>query len=132
MSMKKWIIEDMCDRLDNWEGHTVYIGDLVSYIYQSPMVDGSILYSTYETREWIGKYMHDIAEAIEDYGLDEFERMDFSSAFTNPEAFHVDLVTYLAGDYIFKSEWIREHEDEEIELTEEVIETIKKELLEAI
>lgn len=128
--MKRWIIEDMCDRLDNWEGHTVYIGDLVSYIYQSPMVDGSILYSTYETREWIGRYMNDIAEAIEDYDLTEF--MDFSLAFTEPEAFHVNLVTYLAGDYIFKSEWVREHEDEEVELTEEIIETIKRELLEAI
>lgn len=125
--MKKWIIEDMCDKLDNWEGNTVYIGDLASYIYQSPMADGSILYSTFETREWIGKYMNDIAEAIEDYDLTEF--MDFSKAFTEPEAFHVSLVYELARNYLYESEWIREHEDEEIELTEEVIETIKKELL---
>ena len=130
MDMKKWIIEDMCDRLDNWEGNRLYIGDLASYIYQSPMADGSILYNTFETREWIGKYMNDIADAIEDYDLTEF--MDFSLAFTNPEAFHVGLVTYLARDYIFYSEWVREHEDEEVELTEEIIETIKRELLEAI
>ena len=128
--MKRWIIEDMCDRLDNWYGREICIGDLASYIYQSPMADGSILYSTFETREWIGKYMNDIAEAIEDYDLTEF--MDFSKAFTEPEAFHVSLVYELARDYLYESEWVREHEDEEIELTEEIIETIKRELLETI
>lgn len=128
--MKKWIIDDMLDRFDNWEGRTLYIGDLAYYIYQSATADGSILYSTYKTREWIGKYMNDIAEAIEDYDLTEF--MDFSLAFTEPEAFHVGLVTNLAREYIHESKWVQEHEDDEIELTEEVIETIKKELLEAI
>lgn len=128
--MKKWIIEDMLDRFDNWEGRTLYIGDLAYYLYQSPMADGSILYNTYETREWIGKYMNDIAEAIDTYELAEF--MDFSLAFTKPEAFHVDLVYSLAREYIHESKWVNEHEDDEIELTEDIIETIKKELLEAI
>ena len=128
--MKRWIIEDMCDRLDNWEGRTLYIGDLAYYLYQSPIADGSILYSTYKTRQWIGKYMNDIAEAIDDFDLGEY--MDFSKAFTEPEAFHVDLVMSLAREYIFESEWVREHEDEEVELTEDIIETIKKEWTEAI
>ena len=128
--MRTWMIEDICDRLENWEGRTLFIGDLAYYIYQSPMADGSVLYSTYETRQWIAKYFEDIAEAIEDYDLGEF--MDFSKAFTEPEAFHVDLVMTLAKEYIFESEWVKEHEDEEVELTEEIIETIKGELLATI
>lgn len=128
--MKRWIIEDMCDRLDNWEGRTLYIGDLAYYLYQSANADGSLLYNTYKTREWIGKYMNDIADAIEDYDLTEI--MDFSKAFTETEAFHVGLVMTLAREYIFDSEWVREHEDEEVELTEDIIETIKKELTESI
>lgn len=128
--MKMWIIEDMCDRLDNWEGRTLYIGDLACYLYESATADGSLLYSTYKTREWIGKYMNDIAEAIDDYELAEY--MDFALAFTEPEAFHVDLVTNLAREFIVESEWVKEHEDDEAELTEDVIETIKKELLETV
>lgn len=128
--MKRWIIEDMCDRLDNWEGRTLYIGDLAYYLYQSAYADGSLLYSTYKTRQWIGKYFEDIAEAIDDFDLTEF--MDFSKAFTEPEAFHVDLVSNLAREYIFESKWVKEHEDDEIELTEEIIETIKRELIKAI
>lgn len=33
--MKRWIIEDMVNRIDNWEGSTVYVGSLSTYIYHN-------------------------------------------------------------------------------------------------
>ena len=63
--MKRWIIEDMINRIDNWEGSTVYVGSLSTYIYQSVIANGSVLCNTYATREWIGKYLNDIADVIE-------------------------------------------------------------------
>lgn len=128
--MKRWIIENMCDRLDIWEGNTVCIGDLAYYIYQSAVADGSILYNTYLTREWIGKYLNDIADAIEDYELEDV--LDFKTIYTNPEDFHVSLVYYLSRAYIMESNWVSEHEDEEIELTRDIIDTITRELKECI
>ena len=52
--------------------------------------------------------------------------------FISPESFHVDLVFFLAREYIRLSDWVLEHEYDEIELTDDIIETIKKELLDAI
>ena len=128
--MKRWIIEDMINRLDNWEGSTIYIGSLSTYIYQSVIANGSVLCNTYATREWIGKYLNDIADVIDDYDL--YDVFDFSTIVTNPEDFHVNLVCFLAREYIMESDWVSEHEEEDVKLTKEIIDIIKKELLEAI
>ena len=132
MSMRTWMIEDICDRLDNWEGNEVVISDLPNYLYQSALADGSILYSTYKTRQWIAKYFEDIAEVVEDCVGDFDYCVDIKNVFTNPEAFHVDLCYFLSGWYLQDSEWVTEHYDEEVELTEEIIEIIKGELLATI
>lgn len=130
--MRTWLIEDICDRLENWEGNVVAISDLPNYLYQSALADGSILYSTYKTRQWIAKYFEDIAEVIEDYEYEIEDCVDLKQAFTNPEAFHVDLCYFLCSPLLHESEWINDNEDEEVELTEEIIETIKGELLATI
>lgn len=130
--MRTWLIEDICDRLDNWEGNEVVISELPNYLYQSALADGSIFYSTYKTRQWIAKYFEDIAEVIEDYEDEIDYCVDLKEAFTNPEAFHVNLCFFLCSPLLHESEWIDNNEDEEVELTEEIIETIKGELLATI
>lgn len=132
MSMRTWIIEDICEKFENWEGNDVIVADLPNYLYQSALADGSILYSTYETRQWIAKYFEDIAEVIEDREYEIEDCVDLKQAFTNPEAFHVDLCYFLCNSLLHESEWVSNNEDEEVELTEEIIETIKGELLATI
>lgn len=130
--MKRWIIEDICDKIDNWEGNEVYVSDLASYIYQSALADGSILYGTYKTRQWIAKYFEDIADVIYDYSGDFDYCVDIKDAFLSPESFHVGLVKFMAGIYLSEIPWVNEHESEAVCLTEQDIETIKEELLATI
>ena len=128
--MNKWIIEDMCNKLDYLVGHKLYIGELDYYIYQPSLANGTILYSKSKTIQWIVNYFDDIAGVIKECYLDD--SINFKKVFISPESFHVDLVFFLAREYIRLSDWVLEHEYDEIELTDDIIETIKKELLDAI
>ena len=129
--MKRWIIERICDELQEMIGRTLYVEELPWEIWQSENIDGSVLYSTYETRQWIAQYMEDIADLIYDYE-DLPTIIDFSDAFLAPEKFMVGIVIYATERYFTESQWVTEHWGDRVELTQEVIDVISEQLKQSI
>ena len=94
------------------------------------MANGTILYSKSKTIQWIVNYFDDIANVIKECYLDD--SINFKKVFISSESFHVDLVFFLAREYIRLSDWVLEHEYDEIELTDDIIKIIKGEILASV
>lgn len=117
------------ENLSNYNGQSVYMCDLAITITEGINVDGSATYSTYEAKEYIKEWWDEAAEVY------EYQKFNYGEVlhnpFEEPEAFHVCMiiegVSYLLSqcDTVGGDNW-----NEEIELTEEIINTILEELAE--
>lgn len=117
------------DNLNGYEGQSIYMCDLAHTITEGINVDGSATYSTYEAKEYIKEWWDDAADFYE-YCKFEFGECPHNP-FEKPEAFHclmiIEGVAHLLSqcDTVGGDNW-----NEEIELTEEIINTILEELAE--
>lgn len=84
------------DRLDDLEGYEHNLFDLGYDITQCDNVSGSVLYNTYETVQYLAENYFDVSEIVDELGD---ELIDTSIFFSNPEAFHVQILVVTA-EYI--------------------------------
>lgn len=116
---------ELIEKLKYYQDCEVYASDLGYYLFQSENVDGSVLYSTYYTKEFIKQHF-DLFGWLVDYVKENF-CMDLNP-FTTPEKAHVILCLEISRQFIDQLPYIQKNWDEEIVLDEKTIGILTDEL----
>lgn len=94
------IIDDVkdyiIDHLDDLEGYEHNLFDLGYDITEGDNGNGSVLYSTYDTVQYLAENYFDVQEIVDELGDG---LIDTSIFFSNPETFHVQILVTTV-DYI--------------------------------
>lgn len=117
--------EHILNHIDDYEGQSHYGCDLGDYLTETMNADGTFTYSTAKARELLQAWWDDAA----DYS--EYEDFNFgkrSNPFENVEAFLVRMVIEGVNGLMGKLPIIEENWNDELELTPEVIATIKEQV----
>lgn len=119
---KEMIMDELRDR----KGETHYACDLGLGITEYANYDGTLTYSTAEAKEYIREWWDEAS----DYW--EYEKFNFGenfhNPFDNPEAYMVCMVIEGVQSILAQTEVINSAWNDEIELTEDVINKIIEEI----
>ena len=119
------LIETIISRLNDYKGTTNYMCDLYSILFEYENIDGSVLYSTYQTKEFI-KENFDLFGDLVEYVRDN---MDYTlNPFSEPEKAHVILLLEASQSILSKLPTIDKFWNDEKELTPKLIKQLTKEL----
>ena len=119
------LIEIIVSRLNDYKGTTNYMCDLSSILFEGENADGSVLYSTYQTKEFI-KENFDLFGDLVEYVRDN---MDYTlNPFSEPEKAHVWLLLEASQSILSKLPTIDKFWNDNIELTPKLIKQLTKEL----
>ena len=122
-----FVKEVLIEELENYESESIYGCDLAFTLLEKYNVDGSYTYSTYESIQWIQENFTSIAEFIEEFDP-ESNGISLNNPFTDPEIFQVQIMLYASDQIMSKSQYVNDNWNNEIELTQEVINIITNEL----
>ena len=126
--MKKFtteLKETIIDRLNDYKNTTVYGCDLAYTLFERENIDGSVLYNTYLTKEFI-KENFDLFGDLVEYVKDN---MDYAlNPFSEPEKAHVWLLLEASQSILSKIPIIDKFWNDEKELTPKLIKQLTKEL----
>ena len=121
------LIETIISRLNDYKGTINYMCDLSSILFEGENADGSVLYSTYQTKEFI-KENFDLFGDLVEYVKDN---MDYTlNPFSEPEKSHVILLLEASQSILSKLPTINKFWNDEKELTPKLIKKLTKELKE--
>ena len=119
------LIETIISRLNEYEGTINYMCDLSSILFESENANGSVLYNTYLTKEFI-KENFDLFGDLVEYVQDN---MDYTlNPFNEPEKAHVWLLLEASRSILSKLPTIDKFWNDEKELTPKLIKQLTKEL----
>ena len=128
--LENWVMQEMVWHLKEMEGQTVYGCDLGFQLFEKENCDGSYTCNAYSAGEWIREYWHDLGGVVEEY---EFNYGELPvNPFDNPEVFQVQIILDMASSLAAESDYIKECWNDEIELTEDIIEKIVAEWSECL
>lgn len=130
-SIKNEVIEDLQEKLKDYEDVTIYACDLSYTLFESYNVDGTVTYNTYSAEMWIKNNWDNIGEVLEELKFqfdDSYFKDIVFDIWNNPEKFMV--IVYLeVGSYLLsKCNFIDNNWNEEIILTSDNIDLISKQL----
>ncbi|MFM2203700.1 MAG: hypothetical protein RLZZ605_664 [Bacteroidota bacterium] len=115
----------LIDKLNDYQGGTYYACDLSSTLFEGENANGSVLCSTYQTKEFI-KANFDLFGDLVEYCQDN---MDMAlNPFSEPEKAHVILLLEASSAILSKCPLIDKNWNNEIELTPKVIKTLIKQI----
>lgn len=118
--------EKILYELENYEGQTVYACDLGYKLTEDINANGSFTYS----RELAKDYLKEWWDEASDYW--EFEQLQFGehihNPFDNPEAYIVCMVIEGVNGLLSKCPLIEDNWNDEIELTDDVVSTLKQQV----
>ena len=119
------LIETIISRLNDYKGTTNYMCDLSSILFEGENIDGSVFYSTYQTKEFIKENFDlfcDLVEYVKD-------NMDYTlNPLQEPEKAHVWLLLEASQSILSKLPIIDKFWNDEKELTPKLIKQLTKEL----
>ena len=119
------LIETIISRLNDYKDATHYMCDLSSILFESENIDGSVLYNTYQTKEFI-KENFDLFGDLVNYVKDN---MDYTlNPFSEPEKAHVILLIEASQNILSKLPTIEEFWNDKKKLTPKLIKQLTKEL----
>ena len=119
------LIETIISRLNDYKGTSNYMCDLSSILFEGENADGSVLYSTYQTKEFI-KENFDLFGDLVEYVSDN---MDYTlNPFSEPEKAHVWLLLEASQSILSKIPTIDKYWNDKKELTPKLIKQLTKEL----
>jgi hypothetical protein len=114
------------DKLNDYDGVNYYGCDLSSTLFEGENANGTVLFNTYQTKEFI-KENFDLFGDLVEYCKDN---MDMTlNPFSEPEKAHVILLLEASQSILSKLPTIEKEWNNEIELTPKMIKKITKELL---
>lgn len=121
------VAEDFAERLELWEGESVYGADLAFKVFEDYNATGSVTCNTYAAREWIAEHMHEIGEIVEAM-RDEWEYNAGADVFNNPEKFQVCVYLWIASELCGELETVNNFWNDETDLNAELIKKIRAEI----
>ena len=132
-NIKDFVIDILFDKLDNLkdEKYQSYSCDLAYNLFEGENADGVYFYNNYKATEFIKKHFEDLGEIIEELNFQfdkEFVNKLVIDIFDNPDRFCVVVFMEVASYLLGQCEIIEELWNEEIILTNDKIDKIKKEL----
>lgn len=119
------LINTVIDRLNDYEGTNNYMCDLSSILFERENADGSVLYNTYQTKEFI-KENFDLFGDLVEYVNDNFGYT--LNPFIEPEKAHVILMLEASQSILSKLPTVDKFWNDEKELTQKLIKQLTKEL----
>lgn len=131
--IKDFVIDILLDKLDNLKGENYksYACDLAYNLFEGENIDGVYFYNNYEATEFIKEHFEDLGEIIEELNFQfdkEFVNKLVIDVFDNPDRFCVVVFMEVASYLLGQCKTIDEFWNEEIILTNDKIDKIKKEL----
>lgn len=100
-TLKAEIMQDILSKLDDYVSSDTEIEDnprdVAFTLWETENVNGSITFSTYESKEWIKNHFDDLDEVIEQY---QFDTGEVLNPFSSPEAFQVIITIEVTCDLI--------------------------------
>lgn len=127
--LKNYMLHEIYQQLDEYEGQSQYCCDLGYYLFEGANYDCTYTYSTYQAKEWIKEHWDDIGEVVEELKF-SLGAESIPNVFDYPEKFMVVIMLELASYMLGKCPYIDKRWNDEIELTPYRIKRIKKELAE--
>lgn len=127
--LEKDVLEMMIVNLDDMEGRDGYVSDLAFDLFEGENIDGTITYDRKEAQAWIAKHFYDLGGVIEEMAA-EWDMTP--NPFNNPEAFHVQVVLFVAAGLVAQSDWTNYRDDDAITYDAETIVSIQREWQEAL
>ena len=109
----------------------VYACDLAYKLFENENINASFFYDTIQAKKWLSEHFDDLSEIIEELQF-QFDK-DFCNKimldfFNNPDCFIVVIVLEVASYLLGQCKYINENWDDEIILTNDVIDTICQQL----
>ena len=130
-SIKDFVVDEILDKLDEYEGVSSYGADLAYTLFEGENADGSMTYSRQASIDWIKEHFGDIGEVwdelVANFGSDYMSKFN---PFDNPEQFQVVIVLEVASYLLGQCKTVEDNWDNEMTLDEKNIENIKKEIQE--
>lgn len=109
------------DNIEGYEGNVVYGCDLGIELTEEICCDGTITFSSSESKRYLAEWWDDAAM------FSDYEKFSFgqrSNPFDNVEAFIVNMVTEGVRSILSRCQFVDDKWNEKFELTEQVIEII--------
>lgn len=120
----EYIKEFIKDKLPEYEGTEVYCCDLGYTLTEGINADGTATYNRQEAMEYIKEWFDEAADVynyqVENYG------QACQNPFENPEAWMVCMIIEGVNSVLGQCEYINENWNDEIILTEEIIQIINE------
>lgn len=126
LSYSDYCKEFVSDHIDGFIGQTFHASDFASELTMGINVDGSATYSTYHAMLYLQEWWSDCADYW-NYEKDNFGENRWNP-FENPEAYHVSMVIEGVQSLLSQCSVIEENWDDEIEITQEVVDSILSEI----
>lgn len=131
--MKNYVIDLLIRKLEDYEDMSIYGCDMAYTLLEEYNVDGTILYNTYNTTEWLKDNIQDIYDFLPTIKFmydDEFYAKLCIDILDSPEKAMVIICLEKANEIMANLKFINDNWDNEIVLNSENINIIKKELKE--
>ena len=119
------LIETIISRLNDYKNTNFYGCDLAYTLFEGENANGSVLYNTYQTKEFI-KENFDLFGDLVEYVKDNIGMV--LNPFSEPEKAHVILLLEASQSILSKLPTIEEFWNDEKELTPKLIKQLTKEL----
>ena len=119
------LIETIISRLNDYKGTVNYMCDLYSILFEYENIDGTVLYNTYQTKEFI-KENFDLFGDLVEYVQDNMNIV--LNPFSEPEKAHVWLLLEASQAILSKLPTMDEFWNDKKELTPKLIKQLTKEL----
>ncbi len=128
MTYEQTCLEHIKDTLPEYIGQDVEICDLGMMLSEGENANGSWYCSTHKAEQDLDEFGRDsVAEFIEDY-QSEFGDKPQYDAYCEPESFHCLMMIMGVEKLLNESDTIQEHWNENIELTQEMVDQIIEEI----
>lgn len=115
----------------NYEYMQIYACDLAYELFRNENIDGSFFYDIIHAKKWISEHFDDLSEIVEEIQTqfdEDFCNKILLDFFKNPDRFVVAIVLAVADYLLGQCKYIDENWDNDITLTNDVIDTICQQL----
>lgn len=130
-SIKNEVIEELEEKLTEYEGTTSYGCDLAYTLFESYNIDGTITYSRYSAEIWIKNNWNNLGEILDElkfqFGNDYFTDI-VMNIWDNPEKFMVIVCLEVSSYLLSQCSFVDKNWNDEVILTSDNIELISKQL----
>lgn len=125
MTIKSFMKDLICERLEQYEGQSVYGCDLGLLLMNKENNEGSYDNSTYKAKKWIKDNFDELGELTE---LMEDREYTLYNPFLEPDRFQVSVMVFCAEEYLAMTEFIDNNWNNSFILDEDTITVIQHQL----